>query len=134
MQRILLAYDGSEPARRAAAVAAELARKTGATITVLTVGELVESDYGAMVPVVEPEVMEAVRDEGVRLCQEAGAQAEGRLVWGRPGEEIVRIAGEEGFDLIVTGHRGRGGVLSWLLGSVAKYVIDHASCSVLVVR
>jgi nucleotide-binding universal stress UspA family protein len=37
MQRILLAYDGGEPARRAMATAAELAKKFEATVTVVSV-------------------------------------------------------------------------------------------------
>jgi nucleotide-binding universal stress UspA family protein len=35
---------------------------------------------------------------------------------------------------IVVGHRGRTLFKRWLLGSVAKYVIDHAPCAVLVAR
>ena len=37
-------------------------------------------------------------------------------------------------DLIVIGHRGHGGVLSWILGSVAKEVVDKCTVPVLVVK
>ena len=37
MKRILLAYDGAEPARKALATAADLAKKFEATITVVSV-------------------------------------------------------------------------------------------------
>jgi len=37
-------------------------------------------------------------------------------------------------DLIVIGHRGTGGILSWILGSVAKEVLDQCTVPVLVVK
>ena len=37
-------------------------------------------------------------------------------------------------DLIVMGHRGLGGVLSWVLGSVAKQIVDSCTVPVLVVK
>ena len=40
----------------------------------------------------------------------------------------------EGAVLLVVGHRGRSGIASALLGSVAKHAVDHARCPVVVVR
>ncbi len=37
-------------------------------------------------------------------------------------------------ELIVVGRRGRGAVTSLVLGSVSSYVVQHASCPVLVVQ
>ena len=56
------------------------------------------------------------------------------LVIGHPAERIVIHAEEWGADLIVVGHRGHGLMGSWLLGSVAKQVMHHATCAVLVAR
>jgi nucleotide-binding universal stress UspA family protein len=70
----------------------------------------------------------------VALVKQAGAEAEGRLLWGKPADQIVELAEADGYEAIVMGHRGRGGLESLLLGSVAKDVIDQARCSVLVVR
>lgn len=44
------------------------------------------------------------------------------------------IAASNGADLLVVGHRGRGGFAGLVLGSVADQVVRHARCSVLVVR
>jgi nucleotide-binding universal stress UspA family protein len=44
------------------------------------------------------------------------------------------IAAAEGADLLVVGTRGRGGLRSALLGSVALHCATHAPCPVLVVR
>ncbi|MNF02182.1 Universal stress protein family protein [compost metagenome] len=53
---------------------------------------------------------------------------------GRPAEQIVRYAEENAIDHIVVGHRGHSDFERWLLGSVARQVIDHAPCAVTVIR
>jgi nucleotide-binding universal stress UspA family protein len=53
---------------------------------------------------------------------------------GDPATEIVRYAGEAGFDLIVMGTHGRTGLDRLLMGSVAEKVLRDAPCSVLVVK
>ncbi len=55
---------------------------------------------------------------------------------GYPGQEIVRITSELKTDLIVLGARG---YIGWnryvpVPGSVAEYVVKHASCAVLAIR
>lgn len=134
MSRILLAYDGSEPSRHAARQAADLARHQQASLELLVVGELAPSGYGTETPIVEPEVFTEVATEGVELLRSLGVSAQGHVVWGRPGERIVKAAEVGGHDTIVVGHAGHNRLEALLLGSVAKYVIDHAHCSVLVVR
>lgn len=53
---------------------------------------------------------------------------------GDPANEIVAAAQELGANLIVTGSRGLGTLDRLLLGSVARNVLVHARCSVLIVR
>ncbi len=55
------------------------------------------------------------------------------LIWGKPGQEIIRIAEQENIDLIIVGSHGRHG-LALLLGSTANGVLHHAKCDVLAVR
>ncbi len=52
---------------------------------------------------------------------------------GSPAMEIVRVAQEEGIDLIVLGSHGRHG-LQRILGSTASGVLHGAECDVLAVR
>ena len=52
---------------------------------------------------------------------------------GRPAQVIVDIAAELEVDLIVIGSHGFG-VLDRVLGTTAARVVNHAQCSVLVVR
>jgi universal stress protein A len=49
-------------------------------------------------------------------------------------EIIVRVADEQGVDLIVVGSHGRKGLSRLMLGSVAEHVVRNAPCPVLVIR
>lgn len=53
---------------------------------------------------------------------------------GNPADEILKAAETHSADLIVTGAKGLGAVGRFLLGSVSTRVVQHAHCSVLVVR
>jgi len=57
-----------------------------------------------------------------------------RLEYGEPAAGIVRMAAEEGFDLIVMGTHGRTGARRWVMGSVAEKVVRAAPCPVLSVK
>jgi nucleotide-binding universal stress UspA family protein len=52
---------------------------------------------------------------------------------GAPEEQIVHRAQERAADLIVMGTHGWSGVLRWMLGSVARSVIQMAPCPVLTI-
>lgn len=53
---------------------------------------------------------------------------------GDPRKVIVDEAEEWSADLVVVGHRGLTGLTRLIMGSVAQYVVNHAPCSVEVVR
>jgi nucleotide-binding universal stress UspA family protein len=53
---------------------------------------------------------------------------------GDPAKEIVRLASEEGADLIVIATHGRTGLAHVLMGSVAEKVVRHATVPVLTVK
>jgi nucleotide-binding universal stress UspA family protein len=63
-----------------------------------------------------------------------GIQAEAITRSGDPAAVIVAEAERRGADLVVVGSRGLTGIDRLLLGSVARNVLSHAHCSVLVVR
>ena len=49
-------------------------------------------------------------------------------------DAILKLATEEGCDLIIIGTHGRGGLSRFLLGSVADRVVRLAPCPVMTVR
>jgi tetratricopeptide (TPR) repeat protein len=53
---------------------------------------------------------------------------------GHPADEIIRLAGDAKYDLIVMGSTGRSGLPRILLGSTAETVARRAPCSVLTVK
>ena len=49
-------------------------------------------------------------------------------------ESIIEYATRKNIDLIVIGTRGRTGLKRFFMGSVANGIVQHAHCSVLVIR
>lgn len=133
--RILLAYDGSDGARRALEVVLEIACKTDG-VTVVGVAEGVPLfGYAGTLP--SPEQEEA-RD--LQLAEAESALVERGItvsVAARSGDAataILDVAEKELADLIVMGTRGLGTAERWLIGSVSDKVLHHAHCGVLVAR
>ena len=135
--RILLGYDGSSAASRAFEFAVDLARRYGAELHVLAVFR--PPEFGTEVET--EELIEEGRKHSARLLQPlraklAGGEPEARfeIAVGHPSEQLLSYADRHGIDHIVVGHRGHSSLARWLLGSVARQVIAHASCAVTVVR
>lgn len=137
-EKILLAYDGSEAAGKAFDLALDLAGKYGAALRVLAVarppefGEEVETE--AVVENSRKHYQHILKLLKGRTTQ-AGLKVEFEVVVGHPAERILLDAEQWGAKLIVLGHRGHGGVMGrWLVGSIAKQVMHHAPCAILVAR
>lgn len=73
-------------------------------------------------------------DEAVGRLSAVGISAKAHVRSGDPANEILAAATDLKSDVIVTGSRGLGGLERLLLGSVARNVLVHAACSVLIVR
>lgn len=134
MNRLLVGYDGSEPAGEAARVAGRLAQRLGAGVTVLTVGHTVTAVGSGVVPAVDETAFLPVAEEGAELARVPGVSVDVRVALGDAAHMLIEVAAREGHDLIVVGHRGLGGIEGLLLGSVAKRVATDAPCPALVVR
>ncbi|XP_045165563.2 putative universal stress protein SERP1273 isoform X2 [Mercenaria mercenaria] len=57
-----------------------------------------------------------------------------KQMMGVPGEEIVKVAEDEGADFIITGSRGLGTIRRTLLGSVSDYIVHHSPVPVFVCK
>lgn len=133
MQKILVAYDGGDPARRALDTAAELARLTGATIAVVSVVPTHPGRF-PVDPWDDTSVHAQELLEARRLLREKGIEAELIEPTGDPAATIERIADEGGFDTVVVGSRGLNAMGRILQGSVSEHVATHAKSTVVVAR
>jgi nucleotide-binding universal stress UspA family protein len=137
VKKILIAYDGSDPAKRAFRFGLQLARLYPAQAVVLSVAQLPEPAGMVESTALLEAASEHFEADFTKLRAEAeaaGVDLETRVAVGHVAEQIVHHAAEEKADLIVMGHRGKSLITRWLLGSVSKRVISYASCSVLIVR
>lgn len=139
-RHLLLAADLSEQSAYVARRAKHLAQTFRANLSVIHVLDNIpmpDTAYGTVVPLDRGssyEMLEAAKSRLTQLCDELGVEMRRRwMVWGVPGEEIVRIAEQERTDLIVVGSHGRHG-LGLLLGSTANSVLHHAKCDIMAIR
>jgi nucleotide-binding universal stress UspA family protein len=137
IKKILLAYDGSEPAKKALDAALDLARKYQAELYVLTVAQ--PPDFGEDVET--KAIIENSRSWHQRAlapvrhaAETSGVKAVFEVAVGHPAEQIIYHADRHQVDLIVLGHRGKSLFRRLLLGSVSKQVVQYADRTVLVVR
>jgi len=133
MKKILVAYDGGEPAHRALDMAADLAHRFEAEVGVVSVIPVhpgrVPVDPWDDRPVHTAELAEA-RDILVKL----GIKPVLHEPAGDPAITIEKIAEEGNYDMIVIGSRGLGAVARALQGSVSEHVATHAQATVVVAR
>lgn len=135
---ILVAFDRSEPARKALEYVLE--EHPEADLTVLHVIDPLEGSYGDDGYGFEY-LLEAKREEAEALLAEAeeltaghGGDVTLESVTGQPAREIVEYAEHKPVDHVVIGSHGRSGVTRILLGSVAETVVRRAPVPVTVVR
>jgi nucleotide-binding universal stress UspA family protein len=145
IRRITYATDFSPASLAAFRPAMDLARTTGAELTILHVlpSPVMLFVEGGYVPQEIWDQMEASQraqaaqemDRLVKQAVDAGVRATTAIVGsGIPAREIVRAADESKTDMLVLGTHGRTGVARLFLGSVAAGVVATASCPVLTVR
>lgn len=133
MKRILVAYDGGEPARRALDTAIELAKQFDALITVVSVVP-VHPGRAPIDPWDDRSVHAQELQEAKQILTARGITAEFLEPAGVPAQTIERIAAEGGFDTVVVGSRGLGAVSRFLQGSVSEHVATHADATVVIAR
>jgi nucleotide-binding universal stress UspA family protein len=140
IHRILVPIDGSSQSLKAAEVAAELAGRLKARITLLIAVEPPEiaREYVAAEAMEEirrglSDAADAMLATAAARVQRPGVEVRKRLVTAPPVSAITAAA-EAGQDLIVMASRGLGmhPTERHLLGSVAEGVLRRAACPVLV--
>lgn len=120
-QRILVGTDGSSTAGKAVARAVDVARASGASLTIMTAARV---DKG-----------QSVVDDAAADHLDAGVDIDTLVVDADPVSAIIDTARDGGYDLVVVGNKGMTGVSRFFrLGAVPNKLSHHLPSSMLIVR
>ncbi len=141
-KKILIALDGSDSSLRALDYAAHLAKQDKSELFIISAAEPipplgVEGSMPSYIPQYQDDLHKSLekmqKEETAKLTKNYPTlKINSKVIDGRAAT-VIREAAQDS-DLIVIGHRGHGGILSWMLGSVAKQIVDSCTCPVLVVK
>jgi nucleotide-binding universal stress UspA family protein len=140
--KIMVATDGSEPARRAVDSAIGIAKLSEAKLYAVHVIAL---GFYSTTHSTDSEWEKAMKEQLVKEGKEVtdyvenagrakNVEVESAILEGNPAEEIIDFAERNDIDLVVMGTHGITGITRVLLGSVAENVVRHSKKAVLVVR
>ena len=143
-KRIVVGTDGSETADQAVRQAIELARLTGAKLSIVSAyssssGRRAQTGAQEAPADVQYEIgpredVNLILDAAAADARQQGIEVQTHPVEADPADAILNVAEEVKADLIVVGNKGMTGARRYLLGSVPNNVSHHASCSVIIVR
>jgi nucleotide-binding universal stress UspA family protein len=143
-KRIVVGTDGSETAAEAVRQAVDLAKLTGATLSLVSAyspvtarrvkAEQSEAPADVQYEIGPREDVNFVLDAAAAAAKKEGIEVQTHPVEGDPADAILNVAEETKADLIVVGNKGMTGARRFMLGSVPNNVSHHAPCSVIIVR
>lgn len=135
MDKILVAYDGSEGSHTAFLYALDLAKKYHSSLYILSVVRVLEPPEEVETRDVLERGREYYENLFTQLKQEAAEVAlNTEVTFGHPAEQIIRWAEKNKVNLIVMGHQTKNTFGRWLLGSTPDKVVHHAPCTVTIVK
>jgi len=140
--RLLVAVDFSQASDRALKAAANIAKKTGASVTIIharpssDLRAAVLENIGDLLLLTRRRLSEGLAGHYASLLEKSRRQIPGattRLLVGWSAGTIAREA-HRGYDLLIVGSRGRGAVSRALLGSTTQELLHRSRIPVLVVE
>ncbi len=144
--RLIVAFDGSEPSRRALAVGLELGKRLQMPVHTITVIEgIPEYVTAAAYEPIDPSVVQllvdqrdaattSLIDEVRRLGSEAGVEIVPEAVVADEVNGIVDAIRKHCCDLLIVGLRHHPGLIDRLTAHTTQSLTERAPCSVLGVR
>jgi nucleotide-binding universal stress UspA family protein len=142
--RIVVGTDGSDTAAEAVRQAIDLAKLTGATLSIVSAyapvpKRRIQGEQEGVPADIAHEIgpredVNLVLDAAAATARAAGVEVQTHPVEADPAEAILNVAEQIKADLIVVGNKGMTGARRYLLGSVPNNVSHHAPCSVIIVR
>lgn len=139
--RILVPVDESRPSHNSLAVAAGMARGSGATVLLAHVADMPYSqDREEMLATYGGSTVEDFRKYGEDLLEKtaesetfSGLEVQTETLFGNPARALLDLAEREGIDAIVMGSHGRGTWGTVIMGSVSQRVVHEAKVPVVIV-
>ena len=138
-KNILVAVDGSEQSYDALREAIETAQANDSQLKIL----YVLNDKLANIPVhldtmtlykSVQEHSDYVVDQVQGYLKDTEVSFEIVRLTGSPKREIINYSKENNIDLIVLGSTGLDAIDRFIIGSTTQYIVNHASCDVMVVK
>jgi len=136
--KVLVATDGSEPAKHALRYVLKNA-KEGAEVIVLSVTPPVKDreDFGHLLNQGESWklLFKRILAESESIAVDTRPDVNLRILLkeGKP-KDVIVDTDEEDVDMIVMGSRGIGGVEGWLLGSTSRAVVNECRNPILILK
>lgn len=141
VMKILVAIDGSEYSKRAMIKAKEFGSALKADIKLLhvinpeiNIRSMQNRDFYDEVNKNVVLNSREILDKGLELFNDYEGEIKAINVTGDAVGQIIKIAENEQFDLVMMGSRGAGVFSRTLLGSVSNKVIHHIKTSILIVK
>jgi nucleotide-binding universal stress UspA family protein len=139
-KKILLAFDGSVHAHRAADYVLKLAKDNNAEVEIVTVREPMPPQ-GSRVVYDRKEMDKQIQENAQKIVQQAEDKFQGtgityvsKILKGDPADAICKVAEEDQITEIVMGSRGVNPISRFLLGSVSSKVLNYSPCTVVIVK
>jgi nucleotide-binding universal stress UspA family protein len=145
-KHILVPLDGSTRAERAIPVAAQIARASGGSISLLRVAMIPSIEFEtALAAVPSPNMMQTAIDAELKDAEQYLASlrksqilqsipTDTYVLFGSIAPTILSVVQSNHVDLIVMCSHGYTGMTRWVMGSVAGKVAYHAPVPVLILR
>lgn len=139
LNRILFPTDFSDTAAKAQGLALNMARLSGAKLTLLHVFEnssyeALAIDKGSSKDDTLAQVRDRLQEKADRLSSENGVDIDVVLGTGRTYDQIVGVAQDVDTDLIIMGTHGVSGFAEFFAGSNAFKVVTQSPCPVITMQ
>lgn len=136
IKKLLVAYDGSDPAKKAVSLAALIAEGRPSIVTLLGVVELKTPLDGEIPAEIQEKIAatEAMLVEASLKFKDLGCTLDTDVRVGDVTDTILEMAGEGNYDLIVLGEKARTSLVEFFLGSTAYNVSRRSPCSVVLAK
>jgi len=140
LRKILVPIDGSASSIMAEETAAIIAKKTGASVTVLHVMQ--ELRLGYRLPSnIQDELLGSIEqhakstvDNAKALFYEEKVEVDAEMMGGSDSADSILEFSQKDYDLVIMGARGENEKDPYALGSVTKKVVRHTKCPTLIVK